>query len=503
MLETVDTSLASGAMDPDTGKPGFTMSLNTTGALGGVATMQPVLAQFVLLDGGGREVLPRYPAYRVYKVDAAVRPMMNISFTADNAVMLGIPRPNLPSQLGLGAPAPGFLLGVYDSALGAVDAGTNWEQLLFDPAGARRMSGLPINLYLNYHLGDTGADVINSLMTTLNAHKIAYLQTGNCFASSPASGHNAPTGFKIDQAGDGTFPYITKPNPQGIGDMVGGYYTADECTADMVEGVFAQYQRLVQRDPDSLTFGALLGGNDLPLWRDALDVMSTDPYPLYGAEPAGGYNHGQVATWTRLTAQAVQHSRPVVTVLQFFKFDASRSSQGRWPTQREMRNHAYTAIVEGAKGLMWWSLGENGLLAACGKKPGWCAERTQRMNDLKAVVTDIAALESVLLSPDVTSWGGGVAAVKNNGTNASLPASSIRTLVKHDAASNTDYLIAYNTTPYYNASVASPSVTVQFTLPAPPATAIVVHGENRNLAAAATLTDTFGPFEAHVYILKY
>lgn len=32
-------------------------------------------------------------------------------------------------------------------------------------------------------------------------------------------------------------------------------------------------------DPDSMTFAALFGNKDLVLWRDAVDVLSTDPYP--------------------------------------------------------------------------------------------------------------------------------------------------------------------------------------------------------------------------------
>jgi hypothetical protein len=221
---------------------------------------------------------------------------------------------------------------------------------------------------------------------------------------------------------------------------------------------------------------------------------------LYGAEPVGGYNHGQVAEWTRMTAQATQHSRPIMTVLQFFKFDASRSSQGRWPTQAEMRNHAYMAIVEGAKGLMWWSLGENGLTAACRNSTTWCSQRTTLLNQLKSVVSEISSLESVLLSPDVTTWAGSVTSVtENTNAAASLPPSTIRTLVKHDA--DKDYVFAYNTTPYYQASVASPSVTATFSLTTN--ATIAVYGENRSLGTAATFTDTFGPFEAHVYVITY
>ena len=49
-----------------------------------------------------------------------------------------------------------------------------------------------------------------------------------------------------------------------------------------------------------------------------------------------------------------------------------------------MRNHAWMAIVEGARGLWWWSLGDNALLAVCA---GWCAQKTGYMNNLKAVST--------------------------------------------------------------------------------------------------------------------
>ena len=68
-------------------------------------------------------------------------------------------------------------------------------------------------------------------------------------------------------------------------------------------------------------------------------------------------------------------------------------------------------------------------------------------------------------------------------------------------------MFAYNTTTYYDPSVASPSATAQFTLPAVPKS-ITVYGENRAIAptvtaTGATFTDTFGPFEAHVYVISY
>jgi hypothetical protein len=507
VLETTITPLTGLAVDAETGKPGVQIALNTGNQIAGaVADYGAVTAEFTLLDSdhGNAVVPPTYPAYSVVKVPGTVKPLMNVTVNPQNQIVLGIPRPNNPAQNPLKMPpAPRFTLGVYDSGLGSVSSTTNWEQLLFDPAGARRMAGLPINLYLNYYLGDTGADTINNLISTLNNRSIAYLQTGNCFSNQPASSHNAPTGFKIDQPGaDQSFPYITQPPPTGIGQAVGGYYTADECTADMVGGVFQQYRRLMAKDPDSMAFGALLGSADLPLWRDALDVLSTDPYPMYGAEPVGGYYHGVVADWTRMAVRAVQRNRPVMTVLQFFKFDASRSSQGRWPTLNEMRNHAYMAIIEGAKGLMWWSLGDNALDTACRNATTWCAQRTDLMTQLKSVVSELAALEPVLLMPDSPALGNVVTSVRQSTPAApAVATTSIRTMVKHDEVTGKNYLFAYNTTPYYNAGVTTPSVTVQFTLPSTPGS-ITVYGENRSITASATFSDTFGPFAAHVYEIQ-
>jgi len=188
------------------------------------------------------------------------------------------------------------------------------------------------------------------------------------------------------------------------------------------------------------------------LWSDSGDVLSTDPYPLVGAEPAGGYAHRLVADWTAVSRDAVMDARPFMTVLQFFKFLAA----GRWPTLAEMRNHAYMAIVEGARGLMWWSLGANGLRDVCS---GWCDEKLGYMSNLKSLVGELADLEPALLADDTP------AALAGNSLST-----AIRTKVKTLAGKG--YLFAYNRT--------SASVTATFTWHRAPSR-ITVHAENRTL----------------------
>ncbi|MGH7393772.1 MAG: hypothetical protein ACREM3_30595, partial [Candidatus Rokuibacteriota bacterium] len=330
-------------------------------------------ATVALIDQASGAAVATYPAYRVSKVAAGARAGMNIAVDAGNRVLVrGTPR---------------FVLGVYDSGGGFSETEGHWENQIWAPTGLRRLDGLKVNFYLNYWMGESGAGAMKALMTNLQKRGVMYLQTGNCFDR-----HGAGPQFLINSSD----AYV-----QDIGSHPGsaGYYTADECRPEQVQGVFEQYVRLRALDPDSMTFMALFGHPDLVLWRDTGDVLATDPYPLFGAEPAGGYRHKQVAEWTSNSRQAVKDSRPIMTVLQFFKF----TSQGRWPTAGEMRNHAYMAIVEGAKGLWWWAVGNGaGALAssACSPPSAWCAERVGHLNKLKALVGEIAALEPVLLADD-------------------------------------------------------------------------------------------------------
>jgi hypothetical protein len=138
---------------------------------------------------------------------------------------------------------------------------------------------------------------------------------------------------------------------------------------------------------------------------------------------------------------------------------------------------AYMAIVEGARGLWWWSLGTNALQDVCS---GWCAQKTAYMNNLTSVVNEIAALEPALLSDDAPN-------VLTGNSNSG----AIRTKVK--IVANTGYVFAYN----YTGSPQSATFTLS-TLPS----SITVNAEGRTIApAGAAFTDTFGPYQAHVYVL--
>lgn len=389
-----------------------------------------------------------YPAYRVSKVTAAQRAAMNVAFDEKNRFLLH--------------DTPRFILGVYDAGLGYTTNTATYESMLWSPTGERRMNGLPINMYINLHYGAAPADAMNALMTNLQSHGVMYLQTGNCFAGA---NHFEMGPFQIDSPGQS---YV-----QNIGAHAGsaGYYTMDECEASpdsLIQTTFDQYLNLRSWDPDGLTMaaGGGAGGREkqIFLWRDAVDVLGMDPY--VNIDPVA-YN---VANWSIATREATKNSRPFMQILAFLS---------PFPTLDQMRSQAYTAIVEGAKGLFWWQLG-NQIRGLAWNYPTWTTERTNLMNQLKSVVSELATLEPVLLAD------ADPARLTGNSNSA------IKTLVK--VSGGKGYVFAYNST------AAAASAT--FTWNVAPGT-VTVNAEGRTITPSGnSFTDSFGPNQAHVYVIQ-
>jgi hypothetical protein len=241
----------------------------------------------------------------------------------------------------------------------------------------------------------------------------------------------------------------------------------DAC-ATTAEAAFAQYDRARRRDAAAVALAVAPGSTELRRWRDIADIVAPDAQPMFGPEPARGYDHRAVAELTALSRAAVRDARPIVTVLPFVPL----SGLGRWPTLAELRSHAYMAIVEGARGLWWSSIGDR----AC---TGDCADRERHMDNLRTVVDELATLEPVLLADDTP------AALAGNSN------SNIKAKVK--LVNGKGFVLAYNTS--------SSRQSATFTWSTAPGT-VTVHGEDRTLVALGrAFSDTFGPFAAHVYVV--
>jgi hypothetical protein len=421
----------------------FTASFDGTGYINN----HTYLARFQLVRNTDAVTVYEYPAYRISKLPGSIRATMATSFDQYNRFLV------------YGKPT--FILGVYDSGLGYTTSEANWESTL---TNERRLFELPINYYLNYWYGNASAPAMTSLMNVLQDHGILYLQTGNAFDDT-----YSPDKFLIHT--DDVYAATLAAHPG-----FGGLYAADEPIASLADAVFKDYQRIKTIDPGGVTFGVSNRPSELEYWRDAVDILATDPYPIYGAEPAGGYPFSQVADETIATRQALLNSRPFAEVLQFFQ----STNNSRWPTQNELRNMSLMAIAEGANGLFFWSLGTNALAWV---ESGWGPKKTELFSELKAVMDELSDLEPALVGLDAP----GLLIGNDDPTD-------IRTRVKVDD-SGVAYVIAYN----YSNQTTSTTFTWHDIIPGG---RVVVHGESRSIvASAASFTDTFAPNEAHVYVI--
>jgi hypothetical protein len=380
-----------------------------------------------------------------------------------------------------------------------------------------------------------------------------WFQTANC--SVNGSYTRLPGGFTVDRD-TGAFARQLARHPQ-----MAGYYVMDECGdssygTDLVPETQYHHGLLKSYDPAAINFAVPVArgyrhprfwtsppnGDPRATSAPTADLFGTDPYPMFGPEPSTGYPHFEVADYIARLRNEVPRDKPIVGVLQFFAGGVG----GRMPTKAEMRMHAYAAIVEGAQGLLWWDIGDNGVRRPTGAEQSrrspsqtraGTAQITRSMQDLKDLINELDMLKPALLavptpgalldvSPRSTTareWR--LSALRTviplisniadilwydaelKALTAPTPDESLSPLLAQDVqqrsfirtrvsvVNGVGAVIAYN---YGPTAVRN----VTFTWRSAP-TSVDVFGENRALTpSGATFTDNFGPYEAHVYLVR-
>jgi hypothetical protein len=248
-----------------------------------------------------------------------------------------------------------------------------------------------------------------------------------------------------------------------------GYYVQDEPAVDKVARTFHQYQIIKANDPAGFNLVVLDRPRDVQFWKDAVDVVGVDPYPVW--LPVENYI-AEVGDWTRMAVQAVHASRPVWTIIQFYQATAISS----WPTEQQLHDMSWMAIAEGASGVFYWSHGMRAL--------GWVrdpAEKAALLASLVRVTKEIKDLEPVLLRPDTQVL-------------IAKPSQDIVTREK-TGADGARYVIAYNH--------GSAAALARFVLQSPAQSVTVRRGMVKiEIKDGKTFEDELDGYEAKVYEIR-
>jgi hypothetical protein len=426
--------------------PSTTAEIDAGGLNGG-----PWLLRAELLDAGGA-VTYRHPDYRIVRVPARARDELRVWYDERNVTYLdGKPR---------------FVLGLYTTSGYATNRATYAHG--HNGWGIARMAQAPINMLINYHLGRAPIPALTTYMDELRDRGIHYLQTVNFYyRDDPQYRQIEYPAAREGEAALNRWVARTLSAHPGLA----GFYTADERPAEMVPKAFAQHRVLAAAAPGTVTYVVLGDGHErqAPLWRDAADVLGLDPYPI--VKPRGQNDLAMVGEWTRLGQDAVKGSRPLWMVIQYFPLTAA----GGWPTYTELKAMSWMAIVEGARGLLYWSYGDKGL--AWVKDP---KVKEEKWAELVRLTREIQALEPVLLAPDVE--------VARSSSRA------VRALGKR-MPDGARYLFAYNT--------GGTPASVTWTLAAPAAGVIDLDAQAPVAGAEREgFATTFQPYEVKRFLIR-
>jgi len=243
------------------------------------------------------------------------------------------------------------------------------------------------------------------------------------------------------------------------------WYIIDEPGLSSLDLTRSWADLAAEHDPRSLSLVCLWHSTLLRPFADVVDILAPDPYPGFPGGPMIRVSNSMIEA-----KRAVNGRQPVVAVLQAFgeppgKVDAVL------PTPAELRNMTYQALIQDARGVLYFSYSYNGPMRE--KQPKHWQELKRLANEMRD------------LTPALTSAAAGLEAVPV------ANAGPILTRVLAD--NNSRYILAVNPT-------RTPVTDVQWQLQGFQDGWLEAVGETRKLKLTnGRLNDSFKPLAVHVY----
>lgn len=129
------------------------------------------------------------------------------------------------------------------------------------------------------------------------------------------------------------------------------WYINDELPPTAMAHLKKIYDMVVDKDPEHPAFQVLYQVSVLEKYFYSTDILATDPYPINNAT----VDLTRTTSHTRHTIEANHGANAAWIVPQIFDNATYHNIPSRQPTRDEMRNQAYQAIINGAKGLLFYS----------------------------------------------------------------------------------------------------------------------------------------------------
>ena len=254
-------------------------------------------------------------------------------------------------------------------------------------------------------------------------------------------------------------------------DNLAWWYLPEEPRPADHEAMRRLYEIVREYDPKGRPAAVYFGTTHLAQWCDVADIILVPAYPEYHRLPRAG-----VRAWIDIARDACPR-KAVVSVQTLF--DANFDGTGDRPTPIETRSDAYTAVIAGSQGLLWYSYYRGKDLPAL-----WPA--------VQEVVLEIETLMPVITSPVISQT---VRTRVLSGPTHSPRVEghiydSIQILEKTFAGAT--YILAVN--------LAEAPVTVQFENLSEDAIEVSALFEERRIPIAnQAFRDEFSPAAVHVY----
>jgi len=164
-----------------------------------------------------------------------------------------------------------------------------------------------------------------------------------------------------------------------------GWYGADEPWGDLTRLV-ESYNTIKMLEPNKPIFVVQNNYSRLQETAMGADIVGVDPYPVPNVSLR------MVVDATRAAIRAVSGRKPVWTILPQY--------ETKIPTRTELRCMAWLAIISGADGVGFFDWDERLRNPQTGTMKGWYTkEHPEQVEDLRAVLKELRALEHVLLAP--------------------------------------------------------------------------------------------------------